>query len=453
MFIDSHFFIPWEKARINVFRLQRRIFKSVYTGDILYAFRLQKLLLVSNSARLLVVRFVTQDSSMKKVSRSENKISLNLFEKFKLSSLLLENAHNWIPSKGKVIFLSDDNLFSTFHFKLWSLSDRCWQCLVKLVIEPAHFATFSPRNFSFNYFSITNQIYNVISLNLCRESYGLQKRILLIKFSQQVTKFSSIVLLKKILVPRSIKLGIFRFLRLGLYLHLNLDYILISFFEFFLANILLGDVDFIGNTIRAGSNILVFLKPNENEVYFFNKLNKLLYSVGIDSNEFVTFQSFSVRSGFDFLDWHFQLYSNGKVSCIPSTQSYRSFLMRVKRIINNSNFGTKAKVLKVSPIIKEWKYYNNFCDASSLRLSLFFLRKKVFNTFVKESSQDLYSSKDLLDRSFLLSEKSTSKSSLKSFPYNFHLFFCSTLNGELFRFTFPFCVHCGMNVNPSIIPF
>jgi hypothetical protein len=47
---------------------------------------------------------------------------------------------------------------------------------------------------------------------------------------------------------------------------------------------------------------------------------------------------FSVEDGFNFLDWHFRLSSN-VFTCTPSTNSYRLFLSRVKKIINNSNYG------------------------------------------------------------------------------------------------------------------
>lgn len=81
-----------------------------------------------------------------------------------------------------------------------------------------------------------------------------------------------------------------------------------------------------------------------------------------------------------------------------------------------------------------------FCDSSSPRLSLFFLKKKAFKAFVKESNQDLYSSKLLLDKAFdfrLESDFSTFCSS--------HLFFCSSLTlKHSAKLNFTYCIHCGM---------
>lgn len=65
MFNNNFSLLPWEKARLNTFRLQRRISKSISVGDFFYALKLQKLLVLSNSARLLAIRFVTQTSKSK----------------------------------------------------------------------------------------------------------------------------------------------------------------------------------------------------------------------------------------------------------------------------------------------------------------------------------------------------------------------------------------------------
>lgn len=106
-----------------------------------------------------------------------------------------------------------------------------------------------------------------------------------------------------------------------------------------------------------------------------------------------------------------------------------------------------VKSLKLFPLIKEWKLYYQFCNSKDFRISLFYLQKKAFQVFNKESKQDRYSTKKLLDRSF-------------KFPVNFinhfnfliygtHIGFCidfSSSFSNLFVREKNSCIHCGMNL-------
>ena len=282
MFNNNPLLISWEKARSNVFRLQRRILKSVSIGDFTYALKLQKLLLISNSARLLSIRSVVQAINGKESLGLDNKFTLTFVEKFHLNNFLLKNANNWIPANFTEVVSSDNSLGTFFKRQLWSISDRCWQCLVRMVIEPSHEFLFSPRNFSFYGLLSLHKMQKVVFLNLTKESYGLQKRVLIICFPQVIENFSVTVLLKKILAPRSIKLGIFRFIKLGLKLDFSEKFKNFNLLGSLLVNVLLNDIDYLSNSIRVGNNLLFFLKPSESELFLSNKILKLLTEVGID---------------------------------------------------------------------------------------------------------------------------------------------------------------------------
>ena len=54
--------INWAKIQRKVFKLQKRIFQAVKSGQKAKARNLQKLLVKSYSAKLLAVRRVTQDN-------------------------------------------------------------------------------------------------------------------------------------------------------------------------------------------------------------------------------------------------------------------------------------------------------------------------------------------------------------------------------------------------------
>ena len=55
--------IPWPKLQRNVFKLQKRIYQASQRGDIRTVHQLQRLLLSSQSARMLATRRVTQDKA------------------------------------------------------------------------------------------------------------------------------------------------------------------------------------------------------------------------------------------------------------------------------------------------------------------------------------------------------------------------------------------------------
>jgi hypothetical protein len=247
-----------------------------------YSLKLQKLLIFSNSARLLSVRFVTQNFTMKSLVESNNDAPLNFLERFKINNLLLNTATNWNPTRLKEIQVSDDSTKDLFNTQVWSISDRCWHCLVKFAIEPAHKAIFSPRNFSFDtYLSIYN-VQKVIFLNLSKDSFGLQKRILFFSLPNIVLSYNRVFLLKKLSAPRSIKLGIFRFMKLGMSLDFNYKLNKINFFSYFLSNVLINDIDFVVNSVRVGSDFLVFLKPIDDENKIIKKFLTMFSSFGID---------------------------------------------------------------------------------------------------------------------------------------------------------------------------
>lgn len=281
MFDNNFYFLSWEKAYFNVIRLQRRILKAVYVGDFFTALKLQRLLIISSSARLLSIRLVTKTSIFKGFVSSVTPLNLTFLEKFKLNNLLIKNVNRWYPVKYKKILILDNPSLPSFDFQFWSIPDLCWIRLISFAIESSHEAFFSPRNFSLYGLSFVHRVQKLIFLNLLKESYGLQKRVLIINLSETIRMVDFALLLKKLLVPRSIKLGIFRFLSLGLQLDLNNILKQYNYFGFLLANILISDIDFFFDSIRVGSSMLIFLKPNDNESYFLSRFLSFFYKVGI----------------------------------------------------------------------------------------------------------------------------------------------------------------------------
>ena len=68
--------LSWKRSQNNLYLLQRRIFKSILVGYMKRALRIQKIIVFSNSARLLAIREVTQVYFNRKVSGIDGRTSV-----------------------------------------------------------------------------------------------------------------------------------------------------------------------------------------------------------------------------------------------------------------------------------------------------------------------------------------------------------------------------------------
>jgi hypothetical protein len=257
-------------------------------------------------------------------------------------------------------------------------------------------------------------------------------------------------LMKKVIAPRSIKLGVFRLLEKGFNLEFPEEDFLGSTLSSLLLNILLNGIETFHNCVHYGYFILYFLRPLDDEKLLLNQVFSFISNIGlkIDVSQ-VTF--FSVLKGFDFLGWHFKFSEKSSIGLyiFPSFQNYQRFLKRIKRIVNNSNYGSIVKASKLYPIIRNWKEYHKYSDLLGLSYSLFFVKKKAFKSFNSESKQDFYSSKRLLLKSFSVSNSFSQH--YKKYEFNFtnslgfgHLIFLFEYITFSNKKNFCFCVHCGI---------
>lgn len=345
----------WNKASFFVFKLQKRLYKSSYLFETQKIWSFQKLLLNSNSARLIAIREVTQISSLRKISGIDNKLSLTFVERFELNEFLKKNYANWVPSSFKKVYILDKNGLNK-EYLLPTISDRAWYSLVKIVLEPVHEALFHPRNFSFRHSRSIYDIQNSFFLNLNLFSFGSQKRLLKIDLEDQFYSFNVPIFMSKILAPRGIKLGIFRAFKKGFSLSHSPFFMenfpLINLF----LNILFDGIEKLHPSIKFGSEIIFFLKPKDNENTLIENVKCFFFDLGLVDLKF-QIKLISPFQGVDFLKWHFKLTHSKVFLCVPSLKDYKSLLIRVKRIVNNSNYGANVKANKILPIIRDWNLY------------------------------------------------------------------------------------------------
>nr|YP_009503347.1 ycf13 [Euglena clara]AXA45468.1 ycf13 [Euglena clara] len=449
LFIDLNL-LGLEKSLKILYRLQKHLFKSVYVLDRKNSLKIQKLILQSSYSRLFVIREVTQINSERRIPGVDGKTTLTFLERFELNEYLRKNMLNWFPQSFKQYFFINDNK-TGYKMKVFTISDRAWQNLIKLALEPAHEAVFHPSNFGFRCVTSVFEIQNVFSLRIGQIYFASQKRILKIKLSHLFETFNINFLIKKLIAPRGIKLGLFRLLKKGLSLG-YVDQVDISTnLICLLSNILLTDFESLHECLHCGNDIVFFLNPVDDEKVLVQRIRLFLSSRGLYLDK-LSIEVFPAFIGFNFLDWIFK-FNNDLLCSLPSDFNYRIFVNRVKHILNNSNYGSVVKVNKVYPIIKQWRLLNRFCLLKNSRYTLFFLKKRAFKTFNKESKQDFYSSKRLLDKCFYLLE--FNEKHLNSIKINLarsifkHTIFCvkpHIINRKNFFVDNCFCIHCGMKI-------
>jgi RNA-directed DNA polymerase len=138
--------VPWKRIQVNVFKLQRRIYRASQRGDVKTVHHLQRLLIKSRSARLLAVRRVSQDNSGKKSAGIDGIKNLTPVQRLRLADQLQHLPQPqplrrvWIPKPGKT---------EKRPLAIPVMQDRAAQALVKLALEPQWEALLEPNVYGF----------------------------------------------------------------------------------------------------------------------------------------------------------------------------------------------------------------------------------------------------------------------------------------------------------------
>jgi RNA-directed DNA polymerase len=200
--------------------------------------------------------------------------------------------------------------------------------------------------------------------------------------------------------------------------------------------------------------MVFFLRPEDDAKELNSKIDSFLKERGLKINNLKT-KTTASTDGFDFLGWHFKVQQNGKFRSFPSEENFQKFCKKVKSIVNNSNYGAKVKVEKLAPIVRGWRQYHKYCKMNGSRYSLSSLRLRTFKVFNKETKQDRYSTKKLVNQAFPsvpYSENQHIKVQGNKSPYDGNLIYWSERNSKLYDgFTSKLlkkqdhrCGHCGL---------
>jgi RNA-directed DNA polymerase len=213
-------------------------------------------------------------------------------------------------------------------------------------------------------------------------------------------------------------------------------------------------IEDIHKSVRYADDMVIILKPEDDEKQILNRIENFLAERGLRIKESKTKLVHSTE-GFDFLGWHFKVQTNEKFRCVPSEDNYKAFRKKVKSIVNNSNYGARTKAEKLAPLVRGWRNYHRYCKMDGSRFSLWRTSHKAFQVFNKEKNLDRYSAKALVQKAFPsvpYSESRFVKVKGNKSPYDGDLVYWAKRNSVLYDNQTSRCLkkqnhtcgHCGL---------
>ena len=347
---------------------------------------------------MLAIRQVTQLNKGKRTAGIDGKKALTFKERFELLEKLSQ-ATVWKHQGLREVPIPKKN-GSTRILKVPTISDRAWQCLIKLALEPAHEATFHARSYGFRPGRCAHDVQKIMYSNLNSARKGYSKRVIELDIKKCFDRISHKSIMDNLIAPASIKLGIFRCLKAGVHP---------QFPEQgtpqggvaspLLANIALNGIEGIHQSVRYADDMILLLKPKDDADKILQKVSEFLNERGMELSQEKT-KVTATTEGFNFLGWNFKVQKNGKFRSTPSKENFLAFRRKVKSIINNSNYGVKNKVQKLAPIIRGWRNYHRYCNMNSARDSLWFINNRAFKVFLKQKSINRYQAEAFIKKAF-----------------------------------------------------
>ena len=195
--------LPWKKFRLNLFRLQKRIYRATKVGDFRKVKSLQKLVMKSTSAIMLAIRQVSQLNKGKKTAGIDGKKSLNFLERFLLFWEIRKDALSWKHLGLRSIPIPKKDGATSRMLKIPTIRDRAWQCLVKYALEPAHEATFHARSYGFRTGRSAHDAQRYVYEQLKRTKFrsNTKKRVIELDIEKCFDRISHRTIMRELIAP------------------------------------------------------------------------------------------------------------------------------------------------------------------------------------------------------------------------------------------------------------
>lgn len=261
-------------------------------------------------------------------------------------------------------------------------------------------ATFHARSYGFRIGRSAHDAQRFLYNNLRSYCKGIEKRVIELDIEKCFDRISHTSIMERLIAPSGIKTGIFRCLKSGV----NPEYPRQGtpqggVVSPLLANIALNGIEEIHHSIRYADDMVIILKPQDDARLILDKISQFLAQRGMNVSLKKT-KLTAATDGFDFLGWHCKVQTNGKFRSVPSVDNFKAFRQKVKNIVNCSNYGTTVKAEKLAPVVRGWRNYHRYCKLDGSRFSLYRIQKRAYKVFNKETKQNRYTSKKLLDKAF-----------------------------------------------------
>ena len=389
--------VDWSKVEVEVFKLQKRIFRASQSGDVAKVHKLQRLLLKSWNARLLAVRRISQDNQGRKTAGIDGVKSLSPKDRIELAENLRLGAKGkalrrvWIPKPGRT---------EKRGLGIPTMEDRARQALLKLALEPEWEAKFEPNSYGFRPARSAHDACEAIYLCIKHKS----KWVLDADIAKCFDRINHDVLLRKLGTTPTIARQVKAWLKSGVldkgdWLPTNEGTPQGGVISPLLANIALhGLEEYIkewaetwkGHTVNNRKSISLIRYADDFVVLHKDKsvvqeakqlIEQWLNGLGLGFKESKTRMCHTLHrmdgeeAGFDFLGWNFRQHpvgkkhtrkhSNGKnlghkTIIKPSDDSIKTHYQKIASVLDKMRGNSQEDVIsKLNPIIKGWTDYHS----------------------------------------------------------------------------------------------
>jgi RNA-directed DNA polymerase len=385
--------IDWKTVEIQVFKIQKRIYKASQRGDTKAIHKLQRLLTNSYYGKLLATRRVTQDNQGKKTAGIDGKKALtgkqrlNLLNSMTVMGKAKPLRRVWIPKPDG----------SQRGLGIPTIKDRATQALVKLAMEPEWEAVFEPNSYGFRPGRSCHDAIEAIYLAINKKA----KYVLDADIAKCFDKIDHTKLLEKINTYPTLRKVIKQWLKAGV-----MDNNVFSKTEAgtpqggiispLLANIALHGMEtkikefastWKGIKVRNKSSISL-IRYADNFVILHEDLNRVfqakeiieqwLTEIGLELKPSKTrithtLHEYEGKTGFNFLGFTIRQLPQGKnqtgknsdgkklgfkTLIKPSKEKVETHLQKIKEVIKQHKNAPQAALIgKLNPIIRGWTNY------------------------------------------------------------------------------------------------
>lgn len=384
--------IPWKSLEKSLDILQNRIYKAIKNNDIARVKRLQRLLIYSQSSKLLAIRDVTQITTEKKKTGFSYPYSLTKKQKLKLATSI--RIH---PSERYDIRVSKSNEPKKSLF-IFNVKDRVCQCVIKYALEPIYRANASFESYKFWPKKNVHKTQSAVLKNIRDKGHNIFTEVLKLKMEKCFDKMEHSKFLNLIVLP-SFAIKILRqALAGGLFLQENRhtkNGIQAGIISPLLINIALHGLENIHNKqkksnislhrgLRHDGNVIFFLKNKEESESLRQKLDTFLAKRGLNIESLDT-EIKKIIDGFDFLGWTFKVkLKSGKSLCYPTLESKKNLTRNIKEVMTDVRYSLQDRAKKINLIYKDWSIYHKNCYSS--KTSLWFIKRWSYDYIVRKSS-------------------------------------------------------------------